>query len=163
MVCKEGLLLLSLKMLIMRFEEGLSTIVILLNMVKLLKSLFFIIINVSLAIFAEMWCTHVGSFHHWWSFLLHSDLVKVTILFSQESLFVSLLFLKVDSLLEFILEETFVGFLIIETGVSVNLDSIDETGVNLWSEDLFVMFSCLEYNPIGLSLIGHVVFLFRVI
>lgn len=161
MVGKEGLLLLSFKMLIMRLEECLSTIVILLNMVKLLKCLFFIIINISLAIFAEMWGAHAGSVHHWWSLLLHSDLVKVTILFSQESLFVFFFLLKVDSLLEFILKETFVGFLIVETGVSVNLDSINETGVNLWSKNLFVMFCSLEYNPIWLSLIGHVVFCLR--
>lgn len=160
MVGKEGFLLLSFKMLIMRFEECLSTIIIFLNMIKFLKCLFFIVVNISLTVFAEMRCGHVGSVHHRWSFLLHSDLVKETILFSQESLFVPLFLLKVDSLLELILEQTFVSLLIIETGISINLDSINETGINLGPENLFVMFWSLEYDPIWLSLIGHVVFLF---
>lgn len=158
MVGKESLLLLSFKMLIMRLEERLPTIIIFLNMIKFLKCLFFIVVDISLAIFTEMRCGHVGSVHHWWSFLLHSDLVEETILFSQESLFVPLFLLKVDRLLELILEETFVSLLIIETGISVNLDSINKTGINLGSENLFVMFWSLEYDSICLSLIGHLVF-----
>ena len=49
----------------------------------------------------------------------------------------------------------FVGVHVVETGIFVDLDSVDEPGVDLGSEDLFMVFGGLENNSVSLPFIVH--------
>ena len=57
--------------------------------------------------------------------------------------------------LEFIMVKIFVGVHVVETGIFVDLDSVDEPGVDLGSEDLFMVFGGLENNSVSLPFIVH--------
>lgn len=151
----KSLLLLPLQMFIMRFVKSLATIIVSRYVIETFHIFFLVIISIPLCVFTEVQRGYINIIDHGRFFFFDSNSEEQSVFLSELFLFLFFFLLKLDSLFELIMVETFVGIQVIKTGVFVYFYFFDEVGVDLGSKDLFMMFGGLKIDSLSLFLISH--------